>query len=130
DQESTAERTDLIVVPDGADHLEINAGSEEPLRLMFLGGEPLWEDIIMWWNFVGRTHEEIVEFRARYQAEIGVELECGEGPFGEIGRRRGGRAADAGQFGPFAPRTPQALPAPRRPGGELRSRGRMGRVAR
>ncbi|HJB09808.1 MAG TPA: pirin family protein [Candidatus Brachybacterium merdavium] len=130
DQESTAERTDLIVVPDGADHLEINAGSEEPLRLMFLGGEPLREDIIMWWNFVGRTHEEIVEFRARYQAEIGVELEFAEAPIADIARRRGGLAADAEQFGPFAPHTPQALPAPRLPGGELRSRGRMGRVAR
>src|SRR5699024_641997 len=104
-----------------------NAGSEEPLRLMFLGGEPLREDIIMWWNFVGRTHEEIVEFRARYQAEIGVELEFAEAPIADIARRRGGLAADAEQFGPFAPHTP---PAPRRPGGESRARGRTGRAAR
>ncbi len=27
----------------------------------------------MWWNFVGRTHEEIVKFRAQWQAEIGAE---------------------------------------------------------
>src|SRR5690625_7553193 len=74
---------------------------------MFLGGEPLREDIIMWWNFVGRTHEEIVEFRARYQAEIGVELEFAEAPIADIARRRGGLAADAEQFGPFAPHTPQ-----------------------
>jgi hydrocephalus-inducing protein len=27
----------------------------------------------MWWNFVGRSHDEIVEFRRRYQAELGFE---------------------------------------------------------
>ncbi|WP_066372325.1 pirin family protein [Herbidospora mongoliensis] len=32
-------------------------------RLLLLGGEPFEERIVMWWNFVGRSHEEIVEFR-------------------------------------------------------------------
>ena len=35
-------------------------------------------------------------------------------------------AADAEQFGPFAPYTPAALPAPALPHGRLRSRGRVG----
>ncbi|AXI02035.1 pirin family protein [Aquirhabdus parva] len=30
-----------------------------PARLLLVGGEPFKEDIIVWWNFVGRTHEEI-----------------------------------------------------------------------
>jgi hypothetical protein len=30
---------------------------------MILGGEPFDEEIIMWWNFVGRTHDEIVQAR-------------------------------------------------------------------
>ncbi len=38
-----------------------------PLRdgavLMLLGGEPFEEEIVMWWNFVGRSHDEIVAQR-------------------------------------------------------------------
>lgn len=26
---------------------------------MLLGGEPFAEDLVMWWNFVGRTHEDV-----------------------------------------------------------------------
>ncbi len=32
-------------------------------RLVVLGGEPLREPVLMWWNFVGRTHEEIVQMQ-------------------------------------------------------------------
>lgn len=42
----------------------------EPSRLLLLGGEPLGESILMWWNFIGRTHEEIVAFREQWQAEV------------------------------------------------------------
>ena len=31
--------------------------------VLLIGGEPLGEDLLMWWNFVGRTHEEIVAAR-------------------------------------------------------------------
>ena len=31
--------------------------------VMLLGGEPFEEEIVMWWNFIGRSHEEIVEQR-------------------------------------------------------------------
>lgn len=33
---------------------------------VLLGGAPFDEPIVMWWNFVGRTHEEIVEMRTRW----------------------------------------------------------------
>ena len=36
-----------------------NAGS----RLLLIGGEPFGEPIVMWWNFVARTHEEIARAR-------------------------------------------------------------------
>ena len=29
-------------------------------RLLVIGGEPFDEHIVMWWNFVGRDHEDIV----------------------------------------------------------------------
>ncbi|WP_281873002.1 pirin family protein [Brachybacterium paraconglomeratum] len=120
---------ELMVLPDGVDHLEIVVTGDEDLRLILLSGEPLGEDIIMWWNFVGRSHEEIEAFRARYQAEIGVELALEDAPIAPIVRERGGLAEDDEQFGPFAPHTPAALPAPRLPGGRLRSRGRRGMPA-
>src|SRR5699024_3676927 len=115
-----------MVLPDGARQLTLRAEDGEDLRAMLLGGEPLDEEIIMWWNFVGRTHEEVVQFRARYQAEIGVELPLSEAPSAAVARERGGLAADDEQFGPFAPHTPEALPAPQLPNGHLRSRGRRG----
>ncbi|AXK45761.1 pirin family protein [Brachybacterium saurashtrense] len=117
---------ELVVLPDGADHLEITVTDEEDLRAVLLGGEPLGEDIVMWWNFVGRTHEEIAAFRARYQAEIGAEPALAQAPIAEVVRERGGLAEDAEQFGPFAPHTPAALPAPALPHGRLRPRGRRG----
>ena len=33
-----------------------------------LGGEPFAEEIVMWWNFVGRSHQEIVEFRTAWES--------------------------------------------------------------
>lgn len=56
----------LGYVPAGVRRLALAAGSE-PCRLLLLGGEPLGEELVMWWNFVGRNHEEIVEFRRAWQ---------------------------------------------------------------
>jgi len=39
-------------------------------RVLLLGGPPFGESIVMWWNFVGRTHEEIVQYREEWQAQI------------------------------------------------------------
>ncbi|MCA9535622.1 MAG: pirin family protein [Myxococcales bacterium] len=32
----------------------------EAARLLLVGGAPFGEEVLMWWNFVGRTHEEIL----------------------------------------------------------------------
>ncbi len=37
-------------------------------RVLLLGGEPFEERIVMWWNFVGRSHEEIVSDRTDWMA--------------------------------------------------------------
>ena len=34
---------------------------------MLLGGAPFGEQVLMWWNFVGRTHEEIVAARDAWE---------------------------------------------------------------
>jgi redox-sensitive bicupin YhaK (pirin superfamily) len=37
-------------------------------RLLLLGGEPFGEQIVMWWNFVARSDEEIAEAREQWIA--------------------------------------------------------------
>ena len=36
-------------------------------RVVLLGGAPFTEELLMWWNFVGRSHDEIVSFRQLWQ---------------------------------------------------------------
>ena len=33
---------------------------------MLLGGEPFDEGVVMWWNFIGRSHEDIVRLREEW----------------------------------------------------------------
>ena len=64
-----ASRAELAYVPPGRDRLALDAGAE-PARVLLLGGPPFGEPIVMWWNFVGRSHEEIVAFREEWQGQI------------------------------------------------------------
>lgn len=41
--------------------------AQTPSRILLLGGEPLGERLVMWWNFVGRSHEEIADAREAWQ---------------------------------------------------------------
>ena len=59
---------DLAYARPGSTTLTVTA--HEEARLLLLGGPPFGEAIVMWWNFVGRTHEEIVGFREEWQAQI------------------------------------------------------------
>lgn len=52
----------------GPDTLTLENTSSLPARLVLLGGEPFDEEIVMWWNFVGRSHDEIVRFRKDWEA--------------------------------------------------------------
>ncbi|MFP3393939.1 pirin-like C-terminal cupin domain-containing protein, partial [Brevibacillus sp. SIMBA_076] len=45
------------------------------------GGEPLGAQIVMWWNFIGRSHDEVIAFRAAWQGEV----IAGGDPFGRFG---------------------------------------------
>lgn len=64
-----AQPGELVYLPTGHSTLRLVA-AQEPVRLLLLGGEPFGEPIVMWWNFVGRSHAEIVEFREAWQAQI------------------------------------------------------------
>ncbi|WES63779.1 pirin family protein [Microbacter sp. GSS18] len=66
--------TDLLYLGrsrDGA-HLESTDGA----TAFLLGGEPFADEIVMWWNFVGRSHDEIVAAREAW--------ESGDGRFGHV----------------------------------------------
>jgi redox-sensitive bicupin YhaK (pirin superfamily) len=39
------------------------AAPEGDALVLLLGGAPFEEQLVMWWNFVARSHEEIVEQR-------------------------------------------------------------------
>ncbi len=38
------------------------------VRALLLGGEPFAEELVMWWNFVGRSHQEIVDARRAWES--------------------------------------------------------------
>ncbi|WP_312718116.1 pirin family protein [Mobilicoccus sp.] len=94
---------DLACLEAGMDEVVLEAG-DDGARLVLLGGAPFEEEIVMWWNFVGRDHDEIVAFREAYEA--------GDEQFGAVpGWTEGDR-----------------IPAPPLPGVRLRPRNRHGRV--
>lgn len=66
----------LGVVPVGAETLRIEA-TAGPLRVLVIGGVPLGEPIVMWWNFVGRSHDEVVAWRERWQTEVVADADRG-----------------------------------------------------
>ena len=74
-----------------------------PARGLLLGGEPFDEELLMWWNFVGRDHDEVEALREEWQ-----------------------RAVDgaATRFGRVTAYDGAALPAPALPGTRLRPRRR------
>jgi hypothetical protein len=83
----------LAHLPAGAPSVTLSAPA--PCRFFVVGGVPMKEKLVMWWNFVGRTHEEIVTARNAWD----------RGDFGEVR----GYAGDS-------------LPAPPLPAGRLKPR--------
>ena len=97
---------ELAYVAPGRERLRLTAYDEA--RVLLLGGEPLGESIVMWWNFVGRTHEEIVAFREEWQVQIE-----GAGT---------GQEVRAGRFGIVVGEDLPPIPAPALPNARLKER--------
>ncbi|MDP2013631.1 MAG: pirin family protein [Actinomycetota bacterium] len=57
----------LAYVRPGSSTIRLHADADS--RVVVIGGEPLGESIVMWWNFIGRSHEEIVQFQQQWNAE-------------------------------------------------------------
>ncbi|MCU1585218.1 MAG: pirin [Microbacteriaceae bacterium] len=94
----------LAYLRTGRDSVRLEAG-DGPVRLLLIGGVPLDEQIVMWWNFIGRSHEEIVTFRQEWQSDVVA----------------GGN--DSGRFGSVHGYPGSALPAPDLPNVRLKPRG-------
>jgi redox-sensitive bicupin YhaK (pirin superfamily) len=67
-------------------------------RAFLLGGEPFPDELVMWWNFVGRSHEEIAAARSDWE--------------------------DGDRFGHIRAHGTERVPAPELPGVRLRPRRR------
>lgn len=50
---------ELLYLGTGRDEIDIS--SDDAARVLLIGGAPFGEDILLWWNFVARTQEELAE---------------------------------------------------------------------
>ncbi len=97
-------RSEIGYLAAGSESISIRSGSDGA-RIVLIGGVPFGEQIVMWWNFIGRSHDEVVEYRRRWEIEV-IEERMPDGWFGEV----------AGYDG-------DPLPAPTLPTVRLKPRG-------
>jgi redox-sensitive bicupin YhaK (pirin superfamily) len=45
----------------GVGRAAVGVASPDGARVLLLGGEPFGEELLMWWNFVGRSRDEVTE---------------------------------------------------------------------
>jgi quercetin 2,3-dioxygenase len=55
----------LLYLGTGRDEVTVSAPAEA--RALLLGGEPFPDDLVMWWNFVGRSHEDVAAAREDWE---------------------------------------------------------------
>ncbi|GLX49432.1 hypothetical protein Shyhy01_23820 [Streptomyces hygroscopicus subsp. hygroscopicus] len=58
---------ELGYVPPGRGTLTLTNESDITARAVLLGGTPFEEEIVMWWNFIGRSHEDIAKARLEWE---------------------------------------------------------------
>jgi hypothetical protein len=94
---------ELAYLAPGTSRLELSNDSDVPARLLLLGGVPFGEQIVMWWNFVARTHDEVVALRTAWEDD----------PEGRYGHVTGYVGKDGGTARLHAPALPNAIIKPR-----------------
>ena len=87
----------------GDERAQVEVSSAEGALLFVLGGEPFEEDLVMWWNFAGRTHEEIAQARTDWETPD----------------------AAAARFGRVVTHGAERIPAPELPNVRLKPRRRQ-----
>ena len=101
---TTLSVADLWYQSDGHASVVIANRGDRPARVLLLGGEPFGEELVMWWNFVGRSHDEIVQYRRQWVEE--------DARFGAVTGYPGRRLPAP----PLPTTTLRPRPAPRRTG--------------
>ncbi|MGI9821915.1 pirin family protein [Agromyces sp. Marseille-Q5079] len=77
------ERSELGYVALGHEGVRLRAASSAPVRVILIGGVPFGEELVMWWNFIGRNHDEVAEFRRQWQADV-ISGGDADGRFGTV----------------------------------------------
>ena len=65
--EATLAVADLGYQGPGGSTLRLHNIWDRPARVLLLGGLPFTAELVMWWNFVGRGHDDIVSYRQLWQ---------------------------------------------------------------
>lgn len=102
----------LGVLDTGTAEIQLTAGADGA-RLLLIGGEPLHERFVMWWNFIGTTHQDVVDAREAWMADVAEPGAPGEAVHADPTTAR---------FHPVAGYDGAALPAPTMPGTTLKPR--------
>jgi redox-sensitive bicupin YhaK (pirin superfamily) len=63
---TTLQPGSLLYLGAGRDEIAVQAPG--PARLFLLGGTPFEQPLVMWWNFVGRSHQEVLHAREDWTA--------------------------------------------------------------
>lgn len=66
--ETPLKQAELGYLAPGLDTLTLTNETDADARAILLGGPPFDEEIVMWWNFIGRNHQDIVEARQDWEA--------------------------------------------------------------
>ena len=51
----------------GSPSMRLRNIGDGPARVVLLGGTPFTEELVMWWNFLGRSHDDIVRYRQLWE---------------------------------------------------------------
>ncbi|MEV7575109.1 pirin family protein [Pseudarthrobacter sp. NPDC089323] len=82
-------------------------------RFLLIGGEPFEEELLMWWNFVGRTHDEVEQAREDWEAQAELSVaDAQSARYGLVPGHGPGAGAEAGRIP--APPLPAVRLTPRK----------------
>jgi quercetin 2,3-dioxygenase len=93
---------DLGYQSPGNSSLRLRNVGDRPARVLLLGGIPFTEQLVMWWNFVGRSHDDIVGYRQLW--------EDGDDRFGAVRGYRGSATRLPAPPLPTSRLRPRAIP--------------------
>ncbi|WP_194421420.1 pirin family protein [Microbacterium abyssi] len=60
-------QNDMLYLGDSRTSVTVSSG--HGALIFVLGGEPFDEDLVMWWNFAARTHDEIAQARSDWETD-------------------------------------------------------------